>query len=78
MVRHAQHTETRMTNATEITPADEGLIAAILDEAMGLGLSDDGTVEWAASRIADAVETDADTAWSLAYHAFRRRGGKRG
>jgi hypothetical protein len=68
-----------MSRSIDITPADQGIIAAIIDQAMDLQAGDDETVAWAASNIRHELRVDEAAAWSLAYDEFRRRlgcGGK--
>lgn len=58
---------------TNLTPADHGLLAVALDDALTLGLSDDGIVDHIASALMGEGEDQQDAA-SIAYDYWHNRG----
>ncbi|WP_439579688.1 hypothetical protein [Elioraea sp.] len=56
-----------------LTPAEDGILAAAMDEALRLRLSDDRTIEHVATAILGEVTIDYATAWRLASRELDRR-----
>jgi hypothetical protein len=56
-----------------LTPAEDGILAAAMDEALRLRMSDDRTIEHVATAILGEITTDYATAWRLASRELDRR-----
>lgn len=65
-----------MTDFT-LTPAEDGILAAAMDNALRLRLSDDHTIEHVATAILGDITTDRTTAWRLASREFQSRFARR-
>jgi hypothetical protein len=61
-----------MTTFT-LTPADEGILAAAMDQALKLRMSDDRTIEHVVTAMLGEITTDYATAWRLASRELDRR-----
>ena len=61
-----------MTDLT-LTPGEDGVLAAAMDEALRLRLSDDRTIEHVATAILGEITSDYTTAWRLASRELDRR-----
>ena len=61
-----------MTDLT-LTPGEDGVLAAAMDEALRLRLSDDRTIEHVATAILGEITADYATAWRLASRELDRR-----
>ncbi len=61
-----------MTTFT-LTPADDGILAAAMDNALRLRMSDDRTIEHVVTAMLGEITTDYATAWRLASRELDRR-----
>lgn len=61
-----------MTTFT-LSPADDGILAAAMDQALKLRMSDDRTIEHVVTAILGEITTDYATAWRLASRELDRR-----
>lgn len=59
--------------APSLTPADDGILASAMDDALKLRMSDDRTIEHVATAILGEITTDYATAWRLASRELDRR-----
>jgi hypothetical protein len=56
-----------------LTPAEDGILTAVMDDALRLRLSDDRTIEHVVTAILGEITTDYATAWRLASRELDRR-----
>jgi hypothetical protein len=61
-----------MTTFT-LTPAEDGILAAAMDQALKLRMSDDRTIEHVVTAILGEITDDYATAWRLASRELDRR-----